>query len=238
MANSHGSGADVIGNGYVLSPFLNSAHFSGTRDAGETTTFQKTSKTYIPGLKDTNMSCEGIFDGVVDAVDDILQQALQLSTDSLFTYIPEGAQGGASDLGNLSYTMEAIETSYEVTTAVGDVAQISAEFNAGSTGYFTRGRVNHPYQLEASAGNSSSIDLGAVSTTNGGSLVAHVTASSSLVLFLQDSADNSTFADLAGSLTFASGRASKRLVIPGTIRRYTRIRWTGSGTFLALVDRF
>lgn len=232
MAASHGSNCDVMGNGYILSQYLNSASSSGNRDTAETTTFKKTSKTYIPGLKDTTLSLEGVFDGVTNAIDDILFQALGGGT-GIFSYIPEGVEV----VGNRAFSIDAISTSYEVNSAVGDVSQVSAELAMGDKGIFGRGFVVHPTAAEAASGNTASIDGGAAST-NGGGIVVHATASTSLVCFMQDSADNVTFADLAGSITFGASKGSQRLAVTGNVRRYTRIRWTGAGTFAGIVERY
>lgn len=233
MAAKHGSNADVYGNGYVLSEFLNSASFSGSRDSADTTTFKKKSKTYIPGPKDTTMGLEGLFDGVADAVDEIMWAAMGSSVTGLYSYIPQGNEV----IGGPVFSVEAIQSSYEVTSDVGDVSQISAELSAGSNGYITRGKVAVPMSVQGAAGNSQTIDGEALSSF-GASLVVHTTASVNLVLKLQDSADNVTFADLPGTLTFTAGRGSKRLYVPGNIRRYTRVLWTGTGTFFAAIDRF
>ena len=236
MAPSHGSNADFYGNGYVLSDYLNSATFSGEREASESTTFKKKSKTYIPGLKDSSMSAEGIFDGDIDAVDQVLQAAIESAVDGIFSYFAEGQEVA----GRPAFTIAAIESSYEMTTDIGDVAQISAEFSAGSSGLITRGKVARPMAVAASGGQSPSLDFGAVgvSTTRGG-MVVHATASNNLVVKYQHSTDNVTFTDIAGaSLTFAAGRGSQRLVLPQqTINRYTRVLWTGTGTFMAILER-
>lgn len=234
MGATHGSDADVLGNGYVLSQFLKSAAFSGKRDTAETTTFKKNSKTYIPGLKDTTMSFDGIWDGVVDAIDDIFYAALNAGK-GIFSYVPAGAEL----IGASTWTMDAISVKHDVNTAVGDVAQISAELSMAETGYFTRGKVSKPMFTEVAPGNSANLN-NVVQSTNGGSLIVHaVTPSATLVVFLQDSADGTTFADIAGSITVTNAvRSSQRLVYAGTIRQYTRIRWTGTGQFLAITERF
>lgn len=234
---THGSNADVIGNGYLLSPYFSSATRSGQRDSAEATTFknldgtQRTTKAYIPGLKDTTMNFEGVYDGAVDAVDDVLWAAMGAGT-GIFTYSPRGHQ----TFLNEAYTLDVVETSYEINTDVGDVAQISAEFSMGDTGIIDRGYVFHPMATEGALGNTASRD-NTVVTTTGAALTVHALSSTTLTVFLQDSADNSTFADLTGSLLFTTGRGSKRLAIPGTIRRYTRVRWTGTGQFLAVAAR-
>ena len=235
MAVSHGSNADFIGNGYVLSEFLNSASFSGSRETAETTTFKKKSKTYVPGLRDTNMTAEGIYDGEVDAVDQVLQAALVSDVNGLFSYIPEGQEV----VGNRTYTVDAIESSYEVNTEIGDVAQITAEFQAGAQGRFLKGSVIRPMAVAAAPGNSAEHDGGAASADKGIGLVVHAVASVNLVLKLQHAtASGGTFTDLPGTLTFTTGRGSQRLWIPAqSINRYTRVNWTGTGTFLAIIER-
>lgn len=235
MSTSHGSNADVIGNGYVLSEFFNSASFSAQRDAGETTTFKKKSKTYIPGLKDTTMTAEGVYDGEADRVDQILSAALMQDVNGLFSYIPEGQEV----VGRRSFTVDAIESSYEVNTDIGDVAQISAEFQAGAQGRFNRGVVIRPMANAVGAGTSGEHDNGAASAGEGIGLVVHSVVSADLVLKLQHaSASGGSFVDLPGTLTFSLGRGSQRLWIPAqAIDRYTRVSWTGSGTFMAIIER-
>lgn len=233
MSASHGSNADVVGNGYVLSEFLNSVTSSGSRDPADTTTFKNKSKTYIPGLKDTSMSAEGIYDGDADAVDEILSVALSSDTPGLFSYFPNGQEV----FGNASFTLPTIETTYEITTDVGDVAQVSAELQAGQNGRFSRGFVIHSLAAEAVGGNGSSLD-GAAASIGGGGLVVHSVASTALSVTLQDSADAIAWADVSAAVDIAAGRGSVRVEVAGTIRRYTRVLWTGAGTFIAIVERY
>ena len=233
MATSHGSVTDFIGNGYLLTPFLNQATASASRDAAEGTTFQKKSKVYAPGLKDGSMSIEGIWEGEANLVDDILFAALG-SGDGIFTYLPLGL--GA--IGNLAYSLQAIETDYGVDSSIGDLSQCSATLSSGIGGVgLERGLVSHLLQAEVAAGNGTSIDNGA-SSANGASLIVHTTAAAAgISVYLQDSADNVTFADLAGSIAVPAGRSSLRLAVSGTIRRYTRVRWSGAATFAAVTNR-
>lgn len=177
------------------------------------------------------MSAEGVWDGEPDAADEILWAALGTSATGLFSYIPEGEE----NFGTMVFSLDAIETSYEITTDVGDVSQISAEMSAGDKGRFSRGNVLHPFAVENAGGTTQRLDNGA-QTLNGGSLIVHTTASADLTVTLQDSADGVTFADV-GSINSPVGRGSQRLLIAGAIRRYTRVLWSGTGTFLAVVER-
>lgn len=235
MATVHGSKTDVFGNGYVLSQFLNEASPSGERDMAEASTFKSDSKKYVPGLKDSTFNMGGVYDGATDAVDEVLWAAFSSVVGTVWSYMPMGHEL----LGNPAINFDAYSASYEVSSEVGDVCQISAEFNMGDQGLLDRGRVYHPMAAEAAGGNTASIDGGAA-TTAGGALTVHITASTSLVVKLQDSADNSTFADVATlSISSTTGRKSQRIITPvtATIRRYTRVLWTGAGTFCAIGTR-
>jgi hypothetical protein len=233
MTQIHGSRTDVVGNGYVLTPFFNNATFGGSRDSAENTTFKMTSKSHVPGVGDSSMSFGGFWAGDIDEADQILQAALG-SGDGIFSYFP----ATQDVVGNFAYSLQAFETAYDITTPVGGMAGVSAAIAAGSGAGIERGRVNHPLAQENAAGNGVVVDSGiAAGSPNGGSLVLHVVNAVNLVAFLQDSADGVTFADLPGSLAVAAGRSSLRLGIAGTIRRYTRVRWTGTGQFLSITNR-
>ena len=234
MTQVHGSRTDVMGNGYLLTPFFNNASFGAQRDSAENTVFKMTSKSHAPGLGDSSMSFGGFWSGDVDEADQILQAALGAG-DGVFSYCPSTFDV----VGNPAYSLVAVETGYDITNPIGGMAGVSAAVAAGSAGSgIERGVVSHLFQNEVAAGNGPVVDSGVVGgTLNGGSLVIHAVAANALNVFLQDSADGVTFADLAGSLVVAAGRSSLRLGIAGTIRRYTRIRWTGTGQFLAVTNR-
>jgi hypothetical protein len=90
-------------------------------------------------------------------------------------------------------------------------------------------------QTFASSGNGTSIDYTAVSTAFGavGYLQVFSVASGTATVAIQDSANNSTFADVTG-LVFAAAtaRTQERLAtaVGATIRRYVRVNLTGTFT--------
>jgi hypothetical protein len=238
MGTSHGSTAQFMGNGYDLSTFLKSAGPSASREASDASTFGVLSKKYVAGLKDVTMSLEGVFDGVLDAIDDVMKAALDSNVDGLFSYFPFGQLVQ----GNLAYSMDTTHTSYEISTDVGDVAQITAEVATGNAGRFTRGLVARPYAVAAAGGNTTGLDagagFGATNPNSSVSLVVHATASASLNVKLQHSTDNISFTDVGTALVFSTGRGSQRLVLSSmTLNRYTRVLWTGTGTFMAIIER-
>jgi len=136
MAFGHGKNAvfkldDSGGTLRDLSTYVNDVSFPRSIETAETTTFGVSggSKTYITGLNDTTISVSGLFDATSDGyLAGILGQSATVS----FEYGPLGSTGGY-----VKYSGEAIMTSYEVSSAVGDV--VSASFDLQVTGAVTRG---------------------------------------------------------------------------------------------------
>lgn len=223
MAFMHGSKAKVYGNGYDLSAYLNSFTHPVSVDSAETSTFGNTFKTYVPGLVDATISAEGIYDGAASAVDEVFVAMLS-DADDIYSFLPQGSTFGLPFFG-----MQVISTSYEANSDIGDVSKVT--FGAQSNIGFDRGLIYHPLQAEGAGGNTASID-NAAQTTAGGVGYLQVVSGASLIVKVQDSADNSSFADIITFSTF-NARGAQRVAITGTVRRYTRVLWTGTGTFFA-----
>ncbi len=224
MAPSHGSKAKAYANGYDLSGFFTAISSAGTADTAETSTLGKTSKTYIPGLKDATLSAEGLFDGDADAVDQVLAAALGADA-VVWLHLPAG-----DGLGKPAKGFLAIETSYEVESPVDDVVSVTAE--AQSTVGREHGIVLHALASESATGNGTSVDNSA-SSANGGS--AYILATSAGVTSvtgkIQHSADNSSWADLVTMTAIAStGRSAERKIVTGTVNRYLRAVWTNGAS--------
>jgi hypothetical protein len=241
MAFTHGSKAKVYLDGYDLSPYTKSISSSSSIDVQDASVLGNTFKTYVPGLADGSLSLEGLLDGAASASDEIWNTIVANSnagTISRAIIVPQGPGSQPSGTTSGPATgFEAWNTSVERSTGVDSVASWSAELqsNIGTEGL----RLYHPFGAEGAGGNTTSLDNTAVSTTAGGVAYLMASAGASLIVKIQDSADNSTFADLA-SFTFAtvSARSHQRIsTTSGTIRRYTRVLWTGSGTFICAFGR-
>lgn len=230
MAFTHGSKAKVFLNGYDLTGYTTNVAQSGSADTADVSVLGNTAKAYVLGLQDGTMSLSGVLDGAAGQGDEILSGAIaaQAAADNAL-YLPQG-----NVLGLPAYGMDSWQTAYEVTADVGDAAKWSASLqsNVGTE----RLLVHHIFQAEGAGGNSTGVDYGSVSTTNGGVAYLHATAGASLIVKVQDSADNSTFADI-GTFTTLNARGFQRLAIAGTVRRYTRCLWTGTGTFVMAFGR-
>lgn len=242
---SHGSNADVIVNGNVVSQYFNDATVSHNRDKAETSAFKQQFKSYVGGLIDSTASFAGMLDNNIDGILYGFMIQVTGSNANYWASAPAGFQG-SSAFGNAITSYTGQSTKYETKSAINSANTISAEVQMSqNSGGVDRGFVYHPWQTESAGGNTSSIDFGATSSANGGVLIVHTFSdTASLVVNLQDSADNSTFANVTGysitatNSTIAAYRYPAAGTTPsGTIRRYTRLTWTGTGTFLGMFSR-
>lgn len=147
---------------------------------------------------------------------------------------PAGNAVGQPFFGCLS-----VESSYQRGSKVGGVTFVDAKLNP--TGEIDEGDIQQPLGTVTVNGNSTNIDSGVVSTAFG--MVAYLQvpaftkgSATSFTVTIQDSADGTTFANVAGGAFTALTTSittvpfAQRLVIAGTIRRYTRAIWAWAGT--------
>lgn len=129
----HGKNAQFELEGTNLSNTLNEITMPREIETAETTTFGSTDKTYITGLADATVSLSGMFDATADsAISTIITNLKSGSIASAsFTYGPAGSAGGSP-----KFTGEALVTSYEIGSPVGDVVTYSLELQVtgGVTG--------------------------------------------------------------------------------------------------------
>lgn len=131
MAFFHGRLATFTLNSVNLSAFMNTIDFDMSVDSHETTTYGKSAKTYISGLKDTTITIGGLDDEAASAVGATLTGLLG-GAPVTFEYGPEG-----STTGKAKYSGSCIVTSFTKSTPVGDVASWSADLQV--TDVVTRG---------------------------------------------------------------------------------------------------
>lgn len=229
MAFMHGSKAKVYLNGFDISGYLNSFMIPRTIDTAETSTFGNLFKTHVPGLYSGTFTADGIYDGAVGAVDDVFNQALNSTADDIVTWSPQG-----DVFGSPAYGISAVSTSYQSSSPLNDVSKVS--FVGTSDSAIARALVYHPLAAEGAGGNTGNIDNTLVSTPNGGVLTVQVVAGVSLLVKVQDSADGTTFTDLVSTVA-TSAQGAQYVAYAGVVRRYTRVLWTGTGTFSAVFAR-
>lgn len=135
MAFVHGKSTVIkidnsAGTPVDLSQYVSKTTFGREVDTAEVTTFGKNSKAFIAGLKDGSPSLEGPWDA---AVESHMQAILGFETVTL-DYQPEGGTTGKRRI-----LAEAILTSYEVDSDIGEANTWSADFQV--TGDVTVGTV-------------------------------------------------------------------------------------------------
>jgi len=226
MSFAHGKNTAVFYNGSNLTAYFNEASTSNSVEVAETTAFGNDAKTYVAGLVDGTISTSGMFDGSTGAVDSVLSGVIGATAADVVTIAPDGAVAGRR-----SFSCSARETSYEITSPVGDVVAVSLEVQA------TEG-IDDGYLLAANSAVSASANGSSVNnsagTTNGGVGFLHFTANTrdgASTFKVQHSTDNSTFVDL---ITFTSVSASatggERVAVTGTVNQYVRAQHVPGGS--------
>ena len=232
----HGKGTQVLFNQYDLSGYFNNADISQSVETAETTGFGASSKSYIVGLQDATVSLSGMFDQTALASDVLLAAGLGAATTPLLTIVPS-----TGTIGNTAIIAKAHETSYSISSPLGDVVSISADFNAStdSTSGLTTGLKNGKILttgasiLYSALGALTSVD-NAASSANGGVATLHATVNSIAggvtTIKVQSSADNSTWADLITFTTVpATTLTSEQKVVTGSVARYIRVTASTAG---------
>lgn len=195
---------------------------------------------FVPGLMTGALTLRGPQDSVGQGLNAEIEAAKGVDNSFLATVCPDG-----SALGAFAITVLGDAADHEIAASVSDAVSFTFQANADES--VDMGFLAHAYQAETATGNGTAVDRGAA-TANGGVAVMHMPVFSgftSVAVKVQDSADNATFADLAGAtFTTATAIAAERkfLAAGSTIRRYVRTVTTvvgsGSATFLvALAPR-
>ena len=226
MAFGHGKNTAVWFNGANLTSYFNEASVSTDVEVAETTAFGNDAKTYIAGLTDGTFSMSGMFDGAQGAVDETLSGVIGSDAADVITVAPDGAT-----IGRRAVSGAARETTYEVTSPVGDVVAVSMESQAtGGVDYGVLLAANTA--VSASAAGASSDNGG--SSSNGGVGYLHVTANTrdgSSDFTVQHSSDNVSFVDL---ITFtgvsASATGGQRVAVTGAVNQYVRAQHVPGGS--------
>lgn len=223
---AHGKNVNVFINEYDFSAYFNDVSATSTVETAETSAFGSSAKTYIVGLQDGTVSLSGMFDGTATGTDVVFSTVLGSATKQLVVVAPSGHSNGANAI-----MLEADDTSYEVSGAVADVVQTSAEFQ--SSDGVEHGKILSSGSAVTSTGNGTSVDGGAA-TTNGGVgflTVPTNTRNGNITVKIQQSADNSTFTDLITfTVVSSTTKTSQRVEVTGSVARYLRVNYTVAGS--------
>lgn len=119
MAALHGKATtfsidNSAGSPTAIGAYCDNVDFPGlSADTAEISTFGATSKSYVAGLLGGTISASGVWDATLDAT-----LAGIVGKTGTFSYVPGG--------GTITYSGEAICTSYQVTSGIGGAVTWSA----------------------------------------------------------------------------------------------------------------
>jgi hypothetical protein len=206
----HGKNVNVFLDEFDFSTYFNSVSASTSIDTAETSAFGTSAKTYVVGHRDGTVSLGGMFEGTASTgTDEFFDDALGNSTKTQVIIAPEGHSNGAGAI-----MLKADDTSYEVSSAISDIVQVSAEFQ--STDAVEHGKILSSGSTVTATGNGTSVDNGA-STANGGAGFLSVpvnTRNGNITVKIQHSADDSTFADLVTfTVVTSTTKTSERIEV-------------------------
>lgn len=224
MATLHGKNTKVWFNEHDLGPYLSSIGFTGARETADSTTFASGGdREFVAGVRATTVTAAGFHDADFTDIDDAFDSGA-----GVLTWSP----GGGAAIGDRAYLASIIGTSLSRSSPVGGVVAIAWDTMADTvTGL---GQVLHPKGEDTNNTTGASKDDGAATTT-GWQAHLHVFTvdGGSWVIKLQDSANNSAWADVTGGAFAAvTGAASERLVSAAAtteLRRYVRYVATRTG---------
>lgn len=212
--------ADTI---YDLSQFFNDVSISKTIETPETTTFSNGGiKTYIPGIKDSNLSLSGYYDGTASGVDAILTEAISNDADDAVLAFPTGG----NIPNDICYMARAVEGKYDLKSPIGGVVAVDTEFAADGGVWRGRGQA----MTITASGNTVALDNG-TATSRGGLLVIGVSALSGVLsLTFQQSDDGTTYTDITTPLVSVGTQVLTTGDLPQPLKRYTRLYYTLTGS--------
>lgn len=212
MAAVHGKGTGVLFDEFDLSQYFSQASMVKATQVVDITTFSNNDKVFIAGQGSGSISLNGIWDGAVDAADEELDAAI--GANAVITI----GLGGVTTFGGPCIMLQALEAGYQIRSTVNDAVRITANAEANG-GIRAAGVILHELSAETTTENGTSVDQTAQSA-HGGVGHIHVTAFSgtSGVVKIQDSADNSNWADL---ITFSTvtGITAEHATVTGTDRK-------------------
>lgn len=223
---AHGKNVNVFINEYDFSTYFNDVSATSTVETSEVSAFGSSAKEYIVGLLDGTVSLSGMFDGTATGTDVVFSAVLGSTTKQNVIVAPSGHSNGATAI-----VLEADDTSYEVSGAVADVVQTSAEFQ--SSDGVEHGKILSSGAAISATGNGTSVDNTAASTNGGVGFVSVPTntRNGNITVKVQQSADNSTFTDLITfTVVTSTQKTFQRVEVTGTVARYLRVNYTVAGS--------
>jgi len=222
----HGVESAIYGAGYDLKPFLKSASVSGERGTYEASALADIWKVFRAGRVNGEFSGEGFHSTGAGEFSEI-SEAIH-GTKHAFMLAPEGEVAG-SVFGGVYGNVLSRAIDSKLTDMTMAVCNVQAKKGADLGYMLTPGK-----QTVTATGFSASVDTH-ISDTRGGAFyamcLAYTGTAAKLVIGLEDSADDATFAAVSGTAIptadIVAGFNTRIAIPPGTaLRRYVRAYWT------------
>ncbi len=225
MAKQNGLGMALYAAGFDLSNDIRDFATSGGPAMLDKTAIDKSAMERIGGVKQGQITGTAHFNPTAARAHPVL--AALPTTDRIVTLQVSGAIGGAAA------SIQSKQVGYDPTRAADGDLTAAFQFLSNGTPLEWGVMLTAGLRTDSTATNGASWD-GAAQTLFGGQFYLHVTAftGTSVTVKIQDSADNSSFADLAGaSFTAVSAAPAHQWIATGrtaTVRRYLRVATTGT----------
>lgn len=227
MSKQSGLGDALLIGGYDLSGDTGSVDtVNGGPVAGDFTGIDKSAPERIGLLRDGHLGWMSFFNDAAGQAHPVLS-ALP-TADVIGTYCRGTALGGNAA------SINGKQLDYAGSRAADGMFTFKVQIDANGYGLEWGNLLTAGKRTDTSGTNGTGVDLTTVSTAFGWQAYLHVTAltGTNVIVTIQDSADNGTFANLTGgAFTSATAVGAQRLAggSTATVRRYLRV--VSSGTF-------
>jgi hypothetical protein len=232
VAKQSGLGDNFYLHGYDLSGDINSlGTISGGNTPLDVTGIDKSAYERIGGRRDGNVEFTSYFN---DATDRAHLRLSTLPTTDVHLYYARG-----TTLGNPAACMVAKQINYDGTRGDDGDFKFTVQAQANGFGLEWGRQLTAGIRTDTGATNGTSIDTTASASFGGQAyLQAFAFSGTDVTVKIQDSADDSTFADVT-SFAFTqltAGRTAERIALSNTatIRRYVRVVTVTTGGFSSL----
>lgn len=197
----HGKATGVYLDGQNLSPYFNSVDVNRTIETHETTGFESDAKTFIAGIQDGTIALSGMYDSNVagTGAEELLETLRNSGVDFPATIF----QDGGVTIGRQCRVATVLNTSYNITSPVGDVVSAKADLQVDGGVRFGK-CVMDKQNITGSVVTGTAADYGAAAPTGdflastGGVANIHPIANTRdqpIQVKIQHSADNSVWVD-------------------------------------------
>jgi hypothetical protein len=213
-------------DGYALTSNATELEASTVYDEIEAGSFGSAAKGYLSGRAESTFGFTGFFDPATAGTHDALQN---VGVDKVGGFV--FGNNATPTIGDIAGAMPVHQSQYTVTTALDSVIAAEAVNKCIGTP-IEWGNLLADVEGVTSTGNTSSYDAGAGSS-NGGSgylFLTGVSASDTITVTIQDSADDAIWNDLITFTLDGSQVDGERITVAGNVGRYLRVEYTISGT--------